>query len=86
MSNAAKADSIPSLNIETDDVKCSHGSTSGKIDEEQIYYFQCRGFSRSDAEELLIFGYFEELIGGLPERAQANVRQLIQRRFRANGQ
>lgn len=86
LSDAAKADSIPSLNIETDDVKCSHGSTSGKIDEEQIYYFQCRGFSRSDAEELLIFGYFEELIGGLPERAQANVRQLIQRRFRANGQ
>jgi Fe-S cluster assembly protein SufD len=46
LNDGAKADSIPSLNIKTDDVKCSHGSTTGRIDEEQIYYLQCRGFTR----------------------------------------
>ncbi len=84
VSDEAKSDSIPSLNINTNDVKCSHGSTSGKINEEQIYYFQCRGFSRDDAEQMLILGYFEELIDELPEKVQTNVRTRIQRRLQGS--
>ena len=82
LNDGAKSDSIPSLNIKTDDVKCSHGSTTGKLNEEQIYYFQCRGFPRQDAKELLILGYFEELISGLPQKAQTETRQRVQKRLR----
>lgn len=82
LNDGAHADSIPSLNIKTDDVKCSHGSTTGRIDEEQIYYLRCRGFSREEAREMLILGYFEDLITGLPEKMQDDVRQQIHRRLK----
>ena len=44
LSGRARADSIPGLEIEADDVRCTHGSTSGRVDEELIFYAQCRGF------------------------------------------
>jgi Fe-S cluster assembly protein SufD len=84
LNDGAKADSIPSLNIKTDDVKCSHGSTTGKIDEEQIYYLQCRGFSRKEAEEMLITGFFENLLHNLPDHMQDDVRQQIHRRLKGS--
>lgn len=82
LNDGAHADSIPSLNIKTDDVKCSHGSTTGKINEEQIYYLQCRGFARREAEEMLILGYFEDLLENLPAGMQEDVRQQIHRRLK----
>lgn len=82
LNDGAKANSIPSLNIKTDDVSCSHGSTTGKIDEEQLYYLQCRGFTRAEGEELLILGFFEELIERLEEHMQEDVRELIHNRLR----
>ncbi len=85
LNDGARADSIPSLNIKTDDVKCSHGSTTGKIDEDHIFYLQSRGFSRKDAEELLILGYFEDLLADLPDKMQNDVRQQIHRRLKGRG-
>ncbi len=82
LNDGAKSDSIPSLNIKTDDVKCSHGSTTGKISEEHIYYLQCRGFSRDEAKEMLIIGFFEELLHNLPVSMQDDVRQQINRRLK----
>jgi Fe-S cluster assembly protein SufD len=84
LNDGAKADSIPSLNIKTDDVKCSHGSTTGRIDEEQIYYLQCRGFTRKEAEEMLIIGFFEDLLHNLPGNMQDDVRQQIHRRLKGS--
>ncbi|MBA63556.1 MAG: Fe-S cluster assembly protein SufD [Planctomycetaceae bacterium] len=61
LSNNARADSIPGLEIEADDVRCTHGSTSGKVDEEMIYYAQCRGFTRMEAMRLIVTGFFQQI-------------------------
>ena len=57
LSNSSRADSIPGLEIEADDVRCTHGSTTGTVDEEMIYYAQCRGFTRK-AMRLIVTGFF----------------------------
>ncbi len=56
------ANSIPSLQIEANDVKASHGATVGQIDEEQLFYMMARGLSREQSEHLIVNGYFEPLI------------------------
>ncbi len=65
LSPRAKGDSIPSLIVETDNVKASHGGTVGEIDEEQVFYMQSRGIPRRDAVRILVEGYFEEVIARL---------------------
>lgn len=58
LNTGARADSIPSLKIRTNDVKCSHGSTTGKINEEQILYLTSRGISRDEARQMILEGFF----------------------------
>ena len=60
LSKNAKMNSIPQLEIYTDDVKCSHGSTTGQIDDEALFYLQSRGINKSDAIELLVEGFANE--------------------------
>jgi Fe-S cluster assembly protein SufD len=67
LGDGARADSIPQLNILTDDVKCSHGSTTGKLDETQLFYLYSRGFSPSEAKKELTRGFLAEVIDGAPE-------------------
>lgn len=62
LSDTARADSIPSLNIQTDDVKCSHGSSTGKLDPNQLFYLLSRGYSESEARRALVEGFFEDVI------------------------
>ncbi len=62
LSDKAEFDSKPELEIYADDVKCSHGSTSGSIDEDAIYYLMTRGLNRKEAVELLIDGFLNEII------------------------
>jgi Fe-S cluster assembly protein SufD len=81
LTEAARADSIPSLNINTDDVRCSHGSTTGKLDEGQIYYLQTRGYSKREATRTLVEGYFEDLIAQVPEDLRDEFRELISERI-----
>ncbi len=81
LSEDARADSIPSLNISTDDVKCSHGSTTGKLDESQLFYLQTRGYTEAEARLTLIEGYFEDLIAQVPEMIQDELRDLISDRL-----
>lgn len=52
----------PILQIEANDVKASHGSTTGRINKDQVYYLMSRGLSKEDAEQLIIEGYFENLL------------------------
>ncbi len=67
LGDGARADSVPQLNILTDDVKCSHGSTTGKLDEAQLFYLKSRGFSQKEAERELTRGFLAEVIDGAPE-------------------
>jgi Fe-S cluster assembly protein SufD len=62
----ARADSIPGLEILTDDVRCTHGATVGKIDQEQIYYLESRGLRRTDAERLIVEGFFDPIMQRIP--------------------
>lgn len=56
-----RSDSIPGLEIQADDVRCTHGSTSGKIDEELIFYAQSRGFTRKEAARMIVTGFFQQI-------------------------
>ncbi len=61
LSNECRADSIPGLEIKADDVRCTHGSTSGRVDEELIFYAQSRGFTRQEAIRLIVTGFFQQI-------------------------
>ncbi|MBS2000867.1 MAG: Fe-S cluster assembly protein SufD [Cyanobacteria bacterium SZAS LIN-5] len=62
LGNEARADSIPKLEILADDVKCSHGATVGPVDREQIFYLMSRGLSAPAAEELIVTGFFRQIL------------------------
>ncbi|MEM6363548.1 MAG: Fe-S cluster assembly protein SufD [Planctomycetota bacterium] len=61
LSSQSRADSIPGLEIEADDVRCTHGSTTAKVDEEQIFYARCRGFTRKEATRMIVSGFFQQI-------------------------
>ena len=81
LSEEARADSIPSLNISTDDVRCSHGSTTGRLDADQIFYLRSRGYSKVEARQMLVEGYFEDLIVQTPKVVHDELRELIMGRI-----
>jgi Fe-S cluster assembly protein SufD len=62
LSDTAKADSIPMLEISDNDVLCTHGSSVGPIDQTHVYYLLTRGLPRPVAERLVIQGFFEPVI------------------------
>lgn len=62
VSERAHADSKPNLEIFADDVKASHGATVGQLDEEQMFYMKTRGFSDSQAKNMLVHGFCEEVL------------------------
>jgi Fe-S cluster assembly protein SufD len=66
LSEGAWAESVPNLDIETNDVKCSHASTVGPIDEDQRFYLESRGVRPEVAERLVVLGFFDEVISQLP--------------------
>ena len=66
LSDGAWAESVPNLEIETNDVKCSHASTVGPIDEDQRFYLESRGIQPDIAERLVVLGFFDEVLGQLP--------------------
>ena len=66
LSEGAHADSVPNLDIEENDVRCSHASTVGPIDEDQRYYLETRGIEPAVAERLIVLGFFSDLAGRAP--------------------
>ena len=58
----AHADSIPGLEILANDVRCTHGATLGQVDREQLFYLMARGLSRSEAERLIVRGFFQDVL------------------------
>jgi Fe-S cluster assembly protein SufD len=71
LSHGAWAESVPNLEIETNDVKCSHASTVGPIDDEQRFYLESRGIPPEVAERLVVLGFFDEVLAQLPVGALA---------------
>ncbi|MGD8750384.1 MAG: Fe-S cluster assembly protein SufD [Anaerolineales bacterium] len=66
LSEKARADSIPGLEILADDVRCTHGATVGKIDPELIFYLRSRGIPISEAERLVVEGFFDPIMQRIP--------------------
>jgi len=66
LSPGARADSLPNLEIEADDVKCSHGATVGELDADAKFYLMSRGLSRVQAERLVVTGFLGEVLSRLP--------------------
>tara|TARA_B110000003_G_scaffold13257_1_gene13212 strand:- start:525 stop:911 length:387 start_codon:yes stop_codon:yes gene_type:complete len=62
LSDQALMNSNPQLEIYADDVKCAHGSTTGALDKEALFYMQSRGINKKEATSLLIRGFVSELI------------------------
>lgn len=66
LSAAARCDSIPGLEIEADDVRCTHGATTGRVDEEQIFYAQSRGIMENEAMHMIVEGFFQQVYDRIP--------------------
>ena len=82
LSEDARMDGIPGLEIEADDVKCSHAATFGTLEDEPIFYLMSRGIDRATAELMVIDGFFDELLARIPfervrERLQAAMESKI---------
>ena len=67
LSDHAWAESVPNLEIETNDVKCSHASTVGPVDPEQRFYLESRGVPPQTADRLIVAGFFDEVVRDLPD-------------------
>ena len=62
---------MPGLEIEADDVRCTHGATSGQIEEEELFYLLSRGIPLKDAQRLIVHGFLDEVLMRLGSEAVA---------------
>jgi Fe-S cluster assembly protein SufD len=84
LSEEARADSIPGLEIEADDVRCTHAATVGKLDHDPVFYLISRGIPYQEAERLLVLGYFDPIMQRIPfeevrERLTAHIEEKLAR-------
>ena len=78
----ADANALPGLEILANDVKCSHGATTGNIDEDELFYMLSRGIPHRVAMQLIVLGFFEEIIEKLGSDSLAeNIRKLLEEKF-----
>ena len=82
LSDGSHATALPNLEIEADDVRCSHGATIGQVEAGQLFYLMSRGLTRRQAERLLVFGFFDEVLARLPmESVRDRVREAIEEKI-----
>ena len=78
LSDHARADSIPGLEIEANDVRCTHGATAGRVDEEMIFYLQARGVRKETAIRLIVEGFFANVYDRITlEPVRETLRQAV---------
>jgi Fe-S cluster assembly protein SufD len=82
LSATAQANSLPGLEIEANDVRCTHGATSGQVREEEMFYMAQRGIPRPVAKRLFVLGFFDEVLGRLDDDAlAAELHDLLEEKF-----
>ncbi|AEA44072.1 Fe-S cluster assembly protein SufD [Fluviicola taffensis] len=82
LSNDATVNSKPELEIYADDVKCSHGSTTGQLDEEAVFYLRARGLSEASARQLMVGAFIEDVIQKIENQAVTNrIHTILKERF-----
>jgi len=82
LSDDSEANSMPGLEILADNVRCTHGATSGQINEEELFYLHSRGIPTKTAQRLIVTGFLNEVIRRLDQPAIADyLNQLIDRKF-----
>lgn len=87
LSRDARADSIPGLEIEADDVRCTHGSTSGRVDDQQLFYAMTRGYTRKEAVRMIVAGFFQQVFDRITiESVREALGEAIGRRVRDIGE
>jgi Fe-S cluster assembly protein SufD len=84
LSPHARADSIPGLEIEANDVRCTHAATVGRLEDEPIFYLMSRGMTRQDAERLIVAGFFDPIMQRIPfeevrARLTAHIEEKLER-------
>ena len=82
LSDTASINSKPELEIYADDVKCSHGSTTGQLDDEAIFYLRSRGLSEKSARNLMVSAFVEDVLQKISDGdVKTLVHSLIHKRF-----
>lgn len=81
LSGHARAETIPELEILTDDVRCSHGATVAPLDAEQLFYLLSRGLPPGQAQRLIVYGFLDQTLRRLPETTRERIEALIAERL-----
>ncbi len=83
LNKGTRAESIPELEIMTDQVRCTHGATMGPIDREMVFYLKSRGFSQTDAMRTIVEGFVASTLGKAPEEAVQIIQHLVSEKLQA---
>ncbi len=81
LSRQSRADTIPELEILTEDVRCTHGATVSPIDDEQLFYLKSRGLNERQAENLIVRGFFDKILDRLPEHFKSYLEDSVSKRL-----
>ncbi len=81
LSHDARAESIPELEILTDDVRCSHGATVAPIDPEQLFYLKSRGLPSQQATRVIVYGFLDQTLARLPRTTRERIEALVAARL-----
>ena len=84
LSEDARAESIPELEILNEDVRCSHGATVAPLEEEQLFYLGSRGLPHTQAMRLIVYGFLDQTLARLPEASRARLEALVAARLHAD--
>jgi Fe-S cluster assembly protein SufD len=78
----ARADSIPGLEIQADDVRCTHGATAAQVEDEYVFYLMARGLTRPQAERMIVQGFFQAVLDRVPvESVVRKLERVIERKI-----
>lgn len=81
LSDTAKAEAIPSLEIDENEVKAGHASTVGPVDPEMLFYLMSRGITQKEARKLIVQGYFTGVLNQLPQQEKNHLETFLQKQF-----
>ena len=84
LSDNAKAEAVPSLEIDENEVKAGHASTVGPVDPEMLFYLLSRGITQKTARKLIVQGYVDVVSRQLPAKEKSNLDTFLQKEFKVN--